>query len=321
MDRFQRILLLHRLLVGCRLPVSHKTIEEKLECSRATATRVIEEMREFLGAPIEYDRQRNGYRYTHQAFELPGLWFNASELHALLAAQKLLVDVQPGLLEPALAPLKSRIERILDHESLGGGELARRVRLLSMAARAVGGEFFQTVAGALLQRRRIEILYHGRARDVEADRVVSPQRLVHYRDNWYLDAWCHEVEALRSFALERVRIARPLDEPALEIPETDLDAHFAAGYGIFAGNPVATAVLRFTPERARWVAEERWHPKQESRLLEDGSYELRIPYSDPRELAMDILRHGPDVEVLEPGELRGEIAARLAAALRRYHPE
>jgi predicted DNA-binding transcriptional regulator YafY len=231
------------------------------------------------------------------------------------------VDVQPGLLEPALAPLKSRIERILDHESLGGGELARRVRILSMAVRAVGGEFFQTVAGALLQRRRIEILYHGRARDVETDRVISPQRLVHYRDNWYLDAWCHEVEALRSFALERVRIARPLDEPALEIPETDLDAHFAAGYGIFAGNPVATAVLRFTPERARWVAEERWHPQQDGRFLEDGNYELRIPYSDPRELAMDILRHGPDVEVLEPGELRGEIAARLAAALRRYHPE
>lgn len=60
MDRFQRILLLHRLFASHRLPVSHRVIEEKLECSRATATRIIEEMRDFLGAPIEYDRPANG---------------------------------------------------------------------------------------------------------------------------------------------------------------------------------------------------------------------------------------------------------------------
>ncbi|MBI2313184.1 MAG: WYL domain-containing protein [Betaproteobacteria bacterium] len=296
MDRFQRILLLHRLLASHRLPVSHRTIEQELECSRATATRIIEEMRDYLGAPIAYDRPANGYRYTHDAFELPGLWFNASELYALITVQKLLTEAQPGFLDGMLGPLKTRIENILQSEHLGSGEVGRRVRILPMAGCSAGGEYFQTGAGALLQRKRIEILYHGRERDEETDRVVSPQRLVHYRDNWYLDAWCHSVERLRSFALERIRIARPLDDPAVEVADEELDAHFARGYGIFAGEPVATAVLRFTPERARWVAEETWHPAQNGRFLEDGRFELRIPYSDDPELIMDILKYGPGVD-------------------------
>jgi predicted DNA-binding transcriptional regulator YafY len=78
------------------------------------------------------------------------------------------------------------------------------------------------------------------------------------------------------------------------------------------------AVLRFTPERARWVADEHWHPQQQSQSLEDGSYELRIPYSDPRELVMDILKHGEEVKVISPESLRDAVAERLKNALRHY---
>lgn len=133
MDRFTRIFKLHQLLGSRRLPVSHKTVEDELQCSRATATRVIQEMRDYLGAPIEYDRERNGYFY----------------------------------------------------EKTGG--------------------HFQTVAGAVLQRRRLAIRYHGRSADRVTDREISPQRIAHYRDNWYLDAWCHQADGLRTFAPERLR--------------------------------------------------------------------------------------------------------------------
>lgn len=59
-------------------------------------------------------------------------------------------------------------------------------------------------------------------------------------------------------------------------------------------------VLRFSPDRASWVADERWHPQQVGRFQIDGSYELEVPCRDSRELVMDILRHGPDVEVSHP---------------------
>jgi proteasome accessory factor C len=320
-DRFDRIYRLDSLLRNARRPVPRDLLLAKLECSRATLCRIIEDMRDFLGAPIVYDRARNGYRYDKDLFgpyELPGLWLDAHELYALLALHQLLSSLQPGLLDSLLAPLRRRVEELLRKRELGSGEIVRRVRLLSMAARRGAGEHFQTLARALLGRRRLQLRYHGRARDQVSERAVSPQRLVYYRDNWYLDAWCHRARGLRTFSLERVLAARVLPLPARDVPEPELDAHFASSYGIFAGTPRATAVLRFTPERTRWVADERWHRDQQGTLLPDGSYELRVPYGDPRELAMDILKYGPDLEVLAPEELRTLVAERLETAARHY---
>ncbi len=72
-------------------------------------------------------------------------------------------------------------------------------------------------------------------------------------------------------------------------------------YRIFSGAKVKWATLRFSAERARWVALEQWHPDQKSHFEKDGRYVLRFPYSDDRELIMDILRHVPKVEVIAGG--------------------
>ncbi len=321
MDRLQRIYKLHQVISAHRLPVPHSVLQEKLDCSRATVNRIIEEMRLYFNAPIEYDRSRNGYHYTlndGETFELPGLWFSASELYALLTAQQLLAHVQPGLLDTQLKPVKERIEQILAARHLKSEAISKRVRILRMTGRNVILDCFQAVAGALLQRNRLNINYHGRGNDETSSREISPQRLIHYRDNWYLDAWCHTRNALRSFAVERITAAKALPQRCRNISEKQLDSHYASSYGIFAGKAKHIAVLRFTPERARWVADEHWHPQQQSRILEDGSYELRVPYSDSRELVMDILKHSGEVEVISPDALRDAVAECLKSALVHY---
>jgi predicted DNA-binding transcriptional regulator YafY len=68
------------------------------------------------------------------------------------------------------------------------------------------------------------------------------------------------------------------------------------------------------------VATEEWHPRQRGRHEADGFYILEIPYSDDRELVMDILRHGPEVEVLGPPTLRRVVRERVAATMARYQP-
>jgi predicted DNA-binding transcriptional regulator YafY len=319
-DRFDRIFELNRILQSARHPVSRRRLEEELECSRATIKRIIEDMRLYLNAPIVYDRERNGYCYDPSEgamYELPGLWFNASELHALLTVQQLLADVQPGLLDPVLKPLQKRIDDLLDLQKAGSEGLQGRVRMLQMASRRSGAAF-QTVAGALAQRQRLRMRYYTRASERRDERDVSPQRLVHYRDNWYLDAWCHLREGLRTFAIDAIEEARALDESAVDVPEADVDAHFAASYGIFAGPAEHEAVLSFSTERARYVAKERWHRDQQGRMLDDGRYELRVPYGNPAELVMDILKYGPDCEVTGPPALRTAVAERLASALQLY---
>jgi proteasome accessory factor C len=321
MDKFDRIYKLHQVLRDRRTPISRADLMARMECSEPTIYRLINTLRDTLHAPLHYDDQRGGYYYERTAdggtYELPGLWFNARELQALLLFERLFESLEPGLLREHLQPLSKRIDELFNNKQLGLSEATTRIRVLGIAARPTG-EGFQALASATLQRRKLRLRYHGRERDGITERTVSPQRIVHYRDNWYLDAWCELRKGLRSFAVDRVKNAVETTDKAQDIAEKDLNDHYASSYGIFAGKANKMAVLRFSKERARWVADERWHPEQVGQYLVDGRYELRIPYRDERELVMDILRHGADVEVVSPAPLRASVAGKLKSALGQY---
>lgn len=321
MDKYDRIFELHRALAGRRTPVSTGDLLARLECSRATLYRIIAFLRDRLGAPIEHDPDRSGFVYAPtvdgRPYELPGVWFSAAELQALVAFRELLNNLDGGLLAEHLRPAAARIEQLLKHGRLRLDEAPTRIRLLGGLGRAPGPAF-DDVAAAVLQRRRLRFAYRGRGRDKLTRRDVSPQRLAHYRDNWYLDAFDHGRNALRLFAVDRIASPEPTGEPARDLPDRELDEHYASAFGIFAGKANKEALLRFSAGRARWVADERWHPEQSGQFLTDGRYELRVPYRDPRELVMEILRHGAEVEVLGPADLREQVVAALEAAVGRY---
>ena len=287
MDKFDRIYALHSLLANARVPVKKSTIEEKLECSHATVERIIKEMRLYLDAPIKFDRDTKGYFYnktTDTKFELPGLWFNSSEIYGLFASYQLLSEVGPGLLESHITPIKDKLESLMQSKSMQKGDIEQRVRILQMAARKPSPKHFSVAASALLMRKQLNIKYAGRDRNKPTERTLSPQRLVHYRDNWYIDAWCHLREQLRIFSVSRIQYSRLLNTTAIDVDETKLKEHFTTAYGIFSGKPNKNAVLKFSPSVAKWVAEEQWHPDQKGQFTLEGSYEMEIPYRDAREL-------------------------------------
>jgi predicted DNA-binding transcriptional regulator YafY len=315
-ERFYKIqLLIHRHKV-----VSARRIRDELEISPATFKRDLEYLRSRLNIPIVWDRDASGYRLDPKAAaqELPGLWFSPEEIYALLTMKRLLESLEPGLLGPHVDPLLRRLTAALGSQEHPAAEVAERIRILHMARRALPLKHFQTVARALLERRQLALVYYTRARDEQTHRIVSPQRLVHYRDNWYLDGWCHLRQDVRSFAVDAIRAAEILDEPAREVAADELDELLASGYGIFSGRATQWARLRFTLERARWVAAEQWHPAQRASFEPDGGYVLEVPYSDDRELVMDILKHGPEVEVLGPPALRERVRDLASQTAARY---
>jgi len=322
MDRTERFYRIDQLLRANRVVPAKRFLDE-LEISLATFKRDIEYMRSRFHAPIKWDRESNGYSFTPPPqevprYELPGLWFNPTEIHALLAMEHLIEKMQPGMLSPRLKPLKARLHELLGSTDHSAKEIRRRVRILPMGNREVSMTGFETIASALLNRRRVFIRYYGRNRGEESSRDVSPQRLVHYRDNWYLDGWCHLRDGLRSFSLDCVREAKARTKAAIDVPEAELDAVLGNGYGIFSGREVTWAKLRFSPLAARWAAAARWHPDQRASFDNQGHYQLEVPYSDERELVMDVLKYGPGCEVLGPDSLRATVKAQLKAALDRY---
>lgn len=320
MNRTERFYRIQQLLSERRV-VPREVFLEDMEVSLATFKRDIEYLRDRMSMPLIWDRELGGYRLdeadpAHATFQLPGLWFSSEEIYALLTMEQLLETLQPGLLGPQVRPLRHRIRQILAEGDRSPEDLARHIRVLAQGARPVEPRHFQTCATALLSRRRLRIDHHRRQEGETLGRDVSPQRLVHYRDNWYLDCWCHLRKALRTFSVDAIESAVVLNKPATDIKQETLDEVLGAGFGIFSGVRTQTAVLRFNPRRARWVAREQWHPAQEGDVELDGYYVLKVPYSDARELCMDILKYGPDVEVLAPPALRAQVARlhREAAA-------
>lgn len=321
MDRTERFYQIDQLLQPGQ-PVPIERFLETLGVSRATFKRDLEYMRDRLNAPIEWDRFDGGYRYAEPsggpAFALPGMWFNASEVHALLMMQQLLGDLQPGLLEAQVRPLQARLRALLGSADHSAEEVERRFRLVSAARRTLAVRHFEAVATATLRRRRLRIAHYSRQTDETTERTVSPQQLIFYRENWYLVGWCHLRRDIRSFAIDAISQAELVDEAAREVGRAALAEVMESGYGIFSGREVTWATLRFAPERSRWVAAETWHPQQRGVFDDQRRWVLELPYNDPRELLMEVLKHGGSVEVLGPAALRAGVTAELAAALRVY---
>lgn len=294
-------------------------LKEELEVSEATLKRDFAFLQDRLGCPLEWDRTKRGWVIRDELaaggrFELPGVWFDSSEVVALLTMLHLVEGVQPGLLEDHVAPLKLRLRSMLAEGTMSTRPIENKIRLIHFAPRKVEPKHFQQVASGLLEGKRLHLEYWNRDRKESTKRIISPQQLVHYRENWFLDAWCHSRNALRSFSLDAIQSVRVLDESSIEISSKEMEDHFRSGYGIFAGPATKRAQLKFTPERAQWISKETWHHNQTNAYAEDGSYLLEVPYSNDQELIMDLLRHSPEVEVIAPPELRQKLHSMLCAA-------
>ena len=315
MSRREKLYHLHDILRQRRTPVSRQHLMEELGCSQATLYRLIAELRDVLGAPLEQDPESRHYYYDRSLagnFELPGMWISPEELQALLTARQILTNVQPGLLQDELDQLQQRMSQLIDAEGIDFSAHPERVHIRHDAGRPVPGRLFEDLLRTLFAGRRVRIRYHGRRRDAVSEREISPQRLTSYRDRWYLDAWCHQAEGLRSFAVERITETTPLQDASEQIDAGDLHGHFDQAYGIFSGPAEHTAEIRFSAEAARWAAEEHWHPQQQTSFETDGSLRLALPFGSSRELVMDILRYGADAEVLSPAFLRDRLALEIA---------
>lgn len=321
MDRTERFYKIDNLLQANGVVPVQRFLKE-LEVSLATFKRDIEYMRDRFNAPITWSKMDGGYSYakgyTASQQELPGLWFNSGEAYALLMMQSLLSEMQPGLLGPHIEPLRARLRAIIESGNHPAVDVESRIKLLNVAARHVPEQHFEVVAGALLGGQRLQITYYARGRGEASDREVSPQLLIHHRGNWYLGAWCHKQEAMRSFAMDAIQSAQRVNKKSKSVPKKELDGFVGQGYGIFAGAKVRWARLRFSAERARWVSREMWHPMQKINRENSGELLMELPFTDIRELLMDVLRHGHHVQVLEPQDLQEAVKQELERARTLY---
>ena len=334
MAKFESVNLLFNLLKQANYPLSKAYLKERLECSTATVERYIAELRDTYGQKVEYSREYKGYQLAYDKnsdIELPSHLFTTQEVNALLLVDKIIDDLEPGFLKQDMQSVKQHLSQIKEKFTASNDLNGNRIRMLNIGKRKSEINNLSQATQAVLERKNITIEYDSRSlsannnEELKRVRRLSPQRLTHYRDNWYLDAWCHERKALRTFALERItrmdthkENSNDDNETIINLSESELDAHYAQTFGIFGGAVKHHAILKFTPHRSQWVSEEVWHHQQRGKWLDDGSYQLEIPYGNDTELLGDILKYGDQVEVLAPKELREKIKSSVQQLLSIY---
>ena len=209
MAKFESVNLLFKLLKEAKYPLSKSQIQEKLECSAATVERYLTELRDTYGQRVLYIREYKGYQLESHSddIELPSHLFSSQEINAILLINQLIDELEPGFLKDDMQSVKKHLNQIKGNLSVKNAFEENRIRMINIGKRKKlnSNNDLSKITQAVLQRKIITIDYESRSSDSYSDkRVLSPQRLTHYRDNWYLDAWCHDKEALRTFSLERI---------------------------------------------------------------------------------------------------------------------
>jgi predicted DNA-binding transcriptional regulator YafY len=152
-------------------------------------------------------------------------------------------------------------------------------------------------------------------------RTVEPHHMVNYMGNWHLIAYCHLRGAWRDFMLGRMTLTQVAGVAFEFRPSEEWRPYLENSFGIFQNREIFNVVLRFTPERSRWVKGELWHEGQGEVIEADGSLVLTVPVSHEAEILMEILKHGSQVEVCEPGWLRENVVSEMERAVVNYRGE
>ncbi len=321
MPSYERVAQIHQLLISSREPIALHQLCDRLNASPATIKRLISFLRHDLEMPVEFDHEHGGYRLTvdsRTARPMIGPLYEPEELSTLFTACLLAEKLLPNLFECTSAAIKEKFRQTLGNKAKKIDDLVHRFSVIAPQKRRMNASDFSDLVVALTDQVRITIYYRGQGRHGEASYTVSPYRLIFYRYNWYLAAWCHRDHALTILSADRIRVTERSTTPCRPISVEELTRLIESTYGIGLGEPTERAVLRFSTAAAKRVALEEWHRDQTLEYHADGGIDLSVPYRHSRDLKMDILRFGSDVEVIAPVSLRQEVAQSLAHAAARY---
>lgn len=306
-------------------PVTFEDLQSALKCSAPTVKRDLNYLRKHLHAPIVYSHMLKGYVYEgtkapegsdedKPGCELPAQWYSPTEMFVLMTALDMfdtVEEVRDGLLFGEMRAMKSRLMSLIQEGKTQLKELQKRIKVVHPPMRIYRNSCFEVIGKAVAMRKRLRIMYFTRKDQIEKDREVSPLRLVCYRNSWYLDAYCHSSQALKTFHLDYIRHVVALTKQCVTVPMRDIEAQLDSSYGIFSGGELKTAHIAIDRHAGSFVRNEVWHKDQVMTRQADGGFLLKVPYAEPTELIGQILRLGCHAQVVSPACLREEVRLML----------
>ncbi|MEI7936468.1 MAG: WYL domain-containing protein [Verrucomicrobiota bacterium] len=298
-----RMLQIHQAIQAGGYP-NASALASQLEVCTKSINRDLEFMRDRLDLPIQYDGSRFGYFYSEPVNAFPTLHITEGELFALVVAERALQQYRGTNFEkPLLSALRKMEQALPDTISLSLSDVEQTISFRTSSEPILDLQIFDTLAKATTARRQLEITYRKPGHQQAEQRVVDPYHLANINGEWFLFAYDHLRDDLRTFVPARIKTIRPTGKTFERRKKFSLEERLRGSFGVQSGKGEFDVVIRFHERVADYIREKKWHESQQLRELKAGGVELRLKLSSLAEVGRWVLSWGGDAVVVRPDEL------------------
>ena len=304
-----------------RTGISGADLAKELKAPLRTVYRDLEAIQE-AGYPIYTDKDgKNSYWKLldnfRKGFPVP---LTATELMALHTSRELLSVFDGTIFSDSIETLFQKVKAALPPETLNylqnisGGI---KIDLGPTKDFSRVKEIVKELSEATASRKSVEILYQAVSTGRQTTRKVDPYQVWVMNGVFYLIAHCHVRDAIRTFAMDRIKSFTVLDESFVMPENFSLEDYLQSAFRVMRGSPEKVR-FRLTPGAAHIVRERIWHPTQEIRDLPDGGVEISVEVPINYEIISWIMGFGSAAQVIEPDSLRKRIMLEHQTAAQQY---
>jgi len=260
------------------------------------------------------------WRIMDSTQDAGGLAFTLPELVALYFSRDLLQVLRGSPMQQAI---ESAIEKIGAHLPASGHDLVRRLTKQTSVSASGWKDYsksaltIQALERAIRHRLTVTFVHKPLNAPDERTRSVDPYRLWYKDGGLYVIGHDHTKQALRTFAVERIRRVATTNQHFSVPDDFDFDCYTETAFSVHGGEPQLVRI-RFSAEQAPYVLERTWHGSQRAIPQEDGSLILEIEVGNLWEVKRWLIGWGADAEVLEPVGLREDCLADLRKLMVKY---
>jgi predicted DNA-binding transcriptional regulator YafY len=306
-NSMERIIYIDELLRDHSFP-KKRDFAEHFEVSGKTIERDLEYMRDRLGAPVVYDRERCGYCYEQEGYYIPSCHMQQQEALALFISHYLGNAWKATPLADAAQRLWKRVSGSISEELLiDTSAFSQTVHLVDQSVE-MDTRSWLSVFTAARNRRKIRITYRSQGK-AAAERVIRPYRLIHHRNSWYVLAYDENRQMPLMFSISRIEGLTELDE-SFTIPEQfAISEYIDPRFGIHIGGTPFTVVIQLEKSLLAVVSEHMPATNRQIHQCSDSTCSISFETNQREELKHWLLQWGRNIEVIEPQEMRDELAA------------
>lgn len=319
MQRFQRLMRMIKLITQDRAPSVDDFCRE-FEKEKRTVYEDIRFLKENMFFPIKFDSARNGYVCTNPSQQLPEFDLDEGEILALMLGSDMLAEHSGTIFEPLLKSAIEKIQQRLSERVKGNvDDLSVIVKFIHNGTARSSRRMFSDLQKACSEKFTVHIIHFAPHSEDTTMRRVDPYRLVESRGAWYLVGWCQLRNAMRTFALHRISELKILPDTFEIRPEVDIEKWLESAFQLEHGDPELEYVIQFDSKSAHYVRERQWHASQKIVENEGGGCTISFRATRVDEVKRWVLPYGAAAEVLEPVQLRAELATEFREAAAKYN--